>query len=388
MQWYEYTGVLGGSLWIWISNIFGFLLVKNAVERTNPLVYLSYRIPLWLLIVGGPILCSFIIYNQYSIKNNPVNIVIVQPNIDPYQEKYDLTPDEQLQKMLTLAQPLVDTSTHYILGPETAITEDVWENEPENALSIIALRNFLSNYPNTHFVSGISTYYLFDSAEKRSNTARPLYNNQGYYDAFISAIQLDNSPHLQLYHKSKLVQGVEMIPFASIMKPLKQLTIELGGTIGGLGSQPEPETFRSMDGTTQIAPVICYESIYGEYVLNYIRKGAGLIFIMTNDGWWKDTPGYLQHLAYARLRAIETRRSVARSANTGVSAFIDQKGDIIKKTDWWEPAALSGQLDINEDLTFYVMYGDYLGRLSSFLGIGMLLYTLVTSLKRKNPVIS
>ena len=290
--------------------------------------------------------------------------------------------------MLALAQPLVDTSTHYILGPETAITEDVWENEPENALSIIALRNFLANYPNTHFVSGISTYYLFDPDEKRSNTARPLYNNQGYYDAYNSAIQLDNSTHLQLYHKSKLVQGVEMIPFASIMKPLQKLTIELGGTIGGLGSQPEPETFRSVDGTTQIAPVICYESIYGEYVVNYIRKGAGLIFIMTNDGWWKDTPGYQQHLAYARLRAIETRRSIARSANTGVSAFINQKGDIIKKTDWWEPAALSGQLDINEDLTFYVMYGDYLGRLASFLGIGMLLYTLVTSLKRKNSGIS
>ena len=388
VQWYEYTGSLGGSLWIWITNIFGFLLVKNAVERTKPLAYLSYRIPLWLLIVGGPILFSYTTYNQYAIKNNPVNIVIVQPNIDPYQEKYDLSPDEQLQKMLALAQPLVDTSTHYILGPETAITEDVWENEPENALSIIALRNFLANYPNTHFVSGISTYYLFDPDEKRSNTARPLYNNQGYYDAYNSAIQLDNSTHLQLYHKSKLVQGVEMIPFASIMKPLQKLTIELGGTIGGLGSQPEPETFRSVDGTTQIAPVICYESIYGEYVVNYIRKGAGLIFIMTNDGWWKDTPGYQQHLAYARLRAIETRRSIARSANTGVSAFINQKGDIIKKTDWWEPAALSGQLDINEDLTFYVMYGDYLGRLASFLGIGMLLYTLVTSLKRKNSGIS
>lgn len=388
IQWYEYTGTLGGSCWIWITNIFGFLLVKNAIERTNPLIYLSYRVPAWFLIVVGPILFSYTIYNQYAIKNNPVNVVIVQPNIDPYQEKYDMAPDEQLQKMLAIAQPLVDTSTHYILGPETAITEDVWENEPENALSIIALRNFLANYPNTHFVSGISTYSLFDPDEKRSSTARPLYDNQGYYDAYNSAIQLDNSPHLQLYHKSKLVQGVEMIPFESIIKPLKKLTIELGGTIGGLGSQPEPETFRSLDGATKIAPVICYESIYGEYVANYIRKGAGLIFIMTNDGWWKDTPGHKQHLAYARLRAIETRRSIARSANTGVSAFIDQKGDIIKKTDWWEPTALSGQLDINEDLTFYVIYGDYLGRLASFLGIGMLLYTMVTSLKRKTTNIS
>jgi apolipoprotein N-acyltransferase len=232
-------------------------------------------------------------------------------------------------------------------------------------------------------VSGISTYYLFESKEKLSNTARALYDNQGYYDAYNSAIQVDNSPHLQLYHKSKLVQGVEMIPFASLMEPLKKLTIELGGTIGSLGSQLAPETFRSLDGNKKIAPVICYESIYGEYVVEYIRKGAGLIFIMTNDGWWKDTPGYQQHLAYARLRAIETRRSIARSANTGISAFINQKGEIIKQTNWWEPAVLSGQLNTNEQLTFYVTYGDYLGRLGSFLGIGILLYALVTFRKRK-----
>jgi apolipoprotein N-acyltransferase len=62
----------------------------------------------------------------------------------------------------------------------------------------------------------------------------------------------------------------------------------------------------------KIAPAICYESIYGEFMSKYIRNGANLICIITNDGWWKNTPGHKQHMNYARLRAIETRTWVAR----------------------------------------------------------------------------
>lgn len=99
---------------------------------------------------------------------------------------------------------------------------------------------------------------------------------------------------------------------------------KLGGSVQGLGRQRERSVFES--GSTKIAPVICYESIYGNYIGDYIRNGAEAIFIMTNDGWWDDTPGYHQHLAYGILRAIEFRKPIARSANTGISCFVDAKG--------------------------------------------------------------
>ena len=98
--------------------------------------------------------------------------------------------------------------------------------------------------------------------------------------------------------------------------------------------------------------------------------------IITNDGWWRDTPGYKQHLSYARLRAIELRRSIARSANTGISALINQRGDIVARTQRWEEAALRGNLNLNEDLTFYVLHGDIIARLSQFLSVLLLLYWL------------
>ena len=100
---------------------------------------------------------------------------------------------------------------------------------------------------------------------------------------------------------------------------------------------------------------------------------------MTNDGWWDDSPGYKQHLAYARLRAIENRRSIARSANTGISCFINQRGDILNATEWWQEAVIQGTLNANHELTVYTKAGNYLARLASFIAAGLLIFAFVNS---------
>ena len=212
-----------------------------------------------------------------------------------------------------------------------------------------------------------------------TSTARKFPQSDAYYDMYNAAIQVGAADQPQVYHKSKLVQGVEKMPFASILKPLEDFALDLGGTIGSLGSQDESSVFQSAFSDFKVAPVICYESIYGEYVASYVQKGANLIFIMTNDGWWDDSPGYKQHLAYARLRAIENRRSIARSANTGISCFINQRGDILNATDWWQEAVIQGTLNANHELTVYTKAGNYLARLASFIATGLLIFAFVNS---------
>ena len=98
--------------------------------------------------------------------------------------------------------------------------------------------------------------------------------------------------------------------------------------------------------------------------------------IITNDGWWGNTPGHRQHHSYSRLRAIETRRSVARSANTGISSLINQKGEILQRTNYWEPTALRGTLNANDKLTFYTRHGDYIARIAYFFSLLIVLYTI------------
>ena len=116
------------------------------------------------------------------------------------------------------------------------------------------------------------------------------------------------------------------------------------------------------------------------------RLGAELICITTNDGWWKDTPGYKQHMSFASLRAIESRRSVARSANTGTSAFVNQRGDILQATEWWEPAVIKSTLNLNSKMSFYTTYGNVLGRSLAFVSALLILFTFVKRFKRAKEI--
>tara|TARA_B100000900_G_scaffold413239_1_gene436814 strand:+ start:8297 stop:9823 length:1527 start_codon:yes stop_codon:yes gene_type:complete len=359
VQWYEYTGVLGGSLWILIANVLAY-----RVWYSRKFVGLAF----WVLLPMG---ISFLVKPTLSETEN-VNVVVVQPNINPYDEKFGaLTADEQLEKLLTLANEKVDSTTDYLIGPETALTGGLWENNLEQSSLIQCLQNYLQEYPQLKIIAGASTYKLFEEDEQLSETVRYHKGANRYYDAYNTALQLDTSG-VQLYHKSKLVPGVEMMPFAFVLKHFKSLSINLGGLSGNLGSQVERSVFRSEQG--QVAPIICYESIYGEYVLDYIRSGADLLAIITNDGWWKDTPGYRQHMVYASLRAIETRRAIARSANTGTSAFVDALGNITNPTDWWQPAVIQQELPLYKGITFYTIYGNYIGRLAAFVAAILFFY--------------
>ena len=274
------------------------------------------------------------------------------------------------------------TTTDFVVAPETAIPRGCLEVELNQNYGVVEANNLLNNFPKSKLIIGANTYIDFPkSDEKPTATARPDKQTGGWYDAFNTALQIKPNEEIKIYHKSKLVLGVEKLPFARILAPFEKYAINLGGTMGSLGVEKEAKIFENE--TAKIAPVICYESIYGEYVTDYVTKGANVIFIITNDGWWEDTPGYKQHLAYAKMRAIETRRSIARSANTGISCFINQKGEILQATKWWEQAVISGKINLNRELTFYSKHGDYIGRVSAFIGALLIFWSLSLYFKQK-----
>jgi apolipoprotein N-acyltransferase len=311
-------------------------------------------------------------------------VVAVQPNIDPYNEKFGgMTSEEQLAKLLKIAKLKVDDKTDLMVGPETAIPEGVWEDKLDNSRSVDSLRNFLQIHPNLNILIGLSSYKMFKPGEKISTTARHYPYDNGLYDAYNTAMLLDTSDNVQLYHKSILVPGVEKMPFQKFLKPLEKFALDMGGINGSLGVQDERTVFYSADKTIKAAPVICYESIYGEYVGEYIRNGANIICVITNDGWWEDTPGYRIHFSYASLRAIETRRSIVQSANTGISGFINQRGEAQQMTGWWQGDVIKQDVQLNDKITFYVKYGDYIARSAFYMSIIFFLYTIFLSISRR-----
>ena len=380
IQWYEYTGVLGGTLWILIANLLCFRIYMRfiAAERKKAAELLF----LLILILSVPAFWSVQKYMTYKEDGRSFEIVLLQPNIDPYSEKFDKMAKMKQMRILTrLTDSLTKASTDIVLGPETVLPGGMWETDSMTRNPYVEPFYERSlRYPNVRFILGATTFFRFREEEK-SSSARFNTIDSTWYDAFNSALQIDNTGKVQVYHKSILVPGVEKMPFARYFSFLEKYIIDLGGIAVSLGSQGEPSVFTGIG--VQTIPVICYESVFGEYLTGAVKKGGELFFIMTNDGWWKNTPGYRQHLSFARLRAIETRRSVARSANTGISALINQRGDVMQQTKWWQRTALRGNLQANDKLTFYVRYGDYIGRVVTFMAVLLLLYYLSSSLTAK-----
>lgn len=382
IQWYEYTGSLGGTMWVLIVNILIFETLSSFIKKASR-VRIIIQTSILFIAIAIPIIFSFSIYNNYQEEENPIDVVVVQPNTDPYNEQYSLPYEVILDNNLRLASQKINDSTDFIVFPESTLQEDIWEEWLNRSVSLPKIKKALSKFPNTAIVMGATTYKLVKEGEKPTNAARKFKKSLEMYYAYNTALLIDYENDYQIHHKSKLTPGVEIMPSWWILKPVEKLAIDLGGTTGTLGREEEPVSFLSPTKKVGITPIICYESVYGEFVAKSVRLGAGLIFVITNDGWWGETPGYKQHFLFSVLRAIETRRSVARSANTGISAFINQRGDILQQTPYWEPAVISETLNANYELTYYVKNGDYIARVSAFVSALLILISFTQGYLRK-----
>ena len=233
---------------------------------------------------------------------------------------------------------------------------------------------------------GLVSYKLYPpSPDAPTKSAKKIDASGSYYDYFNSAFKIDTGKTIEVYHKSKLVPGIEMQFSNGPGRFLFKILPSLGGTEWGYGIQKERICFEHATHSYKIAPIICYESVFGSYVTDYVKKGAEALFIITNDGWWKNTNGYKQHLYYASLRAIETRRPVARAANTGISCIIDIRGNRTEETDWWAQTVIKGDICPDTRMTPYVIYGDYLLRISALISVlNLIVIFIVAHQSEKN----
>lgn len=383
IQWYEFTGVFGGTLWILIVNLIGLKYFKHYQEDRRLIEALRGYAPT-ILWIAFPIAISLLLFQKEIKPTGTANVVLLQPNLDPYEEKYQLTNIDLLGLAKKLTQNKILPTTDYLLTPEGYFDEGYGLNLRQyNTTKLYdSLNEFKNKFPNLSLVTGAQSFKLYPPSEKSpSPTANKL--RIGWYDVYNSVFQFQANKKDQLYHKSKLVVGVEYMPYKNFFEPLiGEFMLDFGGTVATRGIQNTRTVFEHAEGY-KTAPIVCYESIYGEYVTEYVRNGAQFLSIITNDAWWGNTQGHKQLLSYARLRAIENRRAIARSANTGISAFINAKGRIEQTLAYEEQDALPGKVNLHDKLTFYSIYGDYLARWAIFIFVLLLLIALSGRLKEK-----
>ncbi len=414
IQWYEYTGTLGGSLLVWAANlsVFGILesLASGRWMTFNLKAKSAALLGTLALFVAPPIVSLFL---KPEPCDETLDVVIAQPNIDPYNKFGGMTQEEQNELLISQFENIPDSVPVLLVAPET-FTDDVVTNSLSSSATVQRFTSFLAEHPNTNLLVGASSRTYLKRALKPSYTARPAGSGV-WMESHNSALMLDAFSYPEIFHKSKLVVAVEMTPYPAFFCKIDDW---LGGVMGRCVGQKEtgplhfneysyateskdtmvasdhlesrsmpdsdvPAQHVSVTETIPVGCAICYESVYGEYCTRYVRNGARLLTVITNDAWWGDTPGYKQHLSYSCLRAIETRRWIARSANTGISAIIDPSGKIVSQTSWWQPETLSGKVGLSDEKTFFVIHGDFIGRLSTLMAVLILLATLVRRFARQ-----
>ena len=279
---------------------------------------------IWLSIIIIPSVISITRY--YTIKQDEADgteVIIIQPNTDPYTEKFVVPFEDQLKRVIAMVDAVATDETDWIITPETTVDDPVNLDDLNNDKYVKMIKEMLSIISREHsVVTGLVSYRLYPFLTRAPTKSARKINASGlYYDHYNSALKIDTGKTIEVYHKSKLVPGIEMQFSNGPGRFISRILPYLGGTKWGYGIQEERTCFENSRTSIKIAPVICYESVFGSYVTDYIKKGAEAIFIITNDGWWKNTNGYKQHLYYASIRAIETRRPVARAANTGISCL-------------------------------------------------------------------
>lgn len=380
IQWYQFTGASGGTLWVLLANITIYQVWKRA--RIYDLSWDQLlRQEIWkpAVIILLPLLCSTFIHPTPDNPAQKIGVVVVQPNIDPYDEKFTASSVmQQLEKFIRLSESKADSNTRYIVWPETALfPQGAWEHQLNYQPEIQAIRRMLQRYPKAKVITGAVTMKQYREPEEVPATARRMEDGTAW-EPFNTALQIDTSQNIQVYHKYELVPGVELIPYVRYLSFMQTLALDFGGITGGYGRTPGVTLLTNPADSINIFPTICYESVFSDYVADHTKSGADLLMVITNDGWWGRTEGHRQHLQYARIRAIETRKWVVRSANTGISAVIDPAGNVYQPQPYWEEAVFKADVTPRREQTFYVRNGDLLSKGAVIFCILLLLHAFIS----------
>lgn len=251
-----------------------------------------------------------------------------------------------------------------VVWPESSIEQ--WIPEDLSRLPPEALPEFQSE----------RTFFIFGAKSFRGRLGAPGMK------AFNTAFFTDSKGNvLGRYHKQVLLAFGEYLPFSEILSLLPAMPFADGFTPGA-----GPRAFHLSSGV-RAAPLICYEDLMPGLARKFVREtGANLLVNLTNDAWYGRSVGPWQHLWLAQSRAIETRRSLLRVTNTGVTSLINAKGEIVQTLPMFSDGVMQSEVDVLDGETLYVRFGDWFAWTLTFLAVAVVLASLKQTDQRSDNV--
>jgi apolipoprotein N-acyltransferase len=376
VQFADIIGTYGLSFLIALTNVILYKLACNLIEekRKNPTKSfpafdlkakkLALSAILIILIPSG---YGVFRLNEFShakmMADKPhISVAVIQPNINPWKKwEQGALPQIQMRKHLADSACALTSAPDLIVWDETAITflsEDINCNH-----DFAFIADWLRSRKST-LLTGFTDLKIYDNPEDASPLAREFGKTGKLYDGYNSAVVVspDSMTKAEIYHKMRLTPFGEQVPFGQYISfATRWMEWGVGISSWTKGTLQRNLTVTANNGIKySVAPIICIESIFPDFVRNFSRDGAEVFAVITNDAWYDGTFGPEQHFQIAAMRAIENRRYVCRSANTGVSGFISAEGKAIARLEPRKPGAIIRDVPMISEVTVYARIGDIL----------------------------
>lgn len=330
LQVMEFTGIWGVSFWVVAINTVIFFIWQNKTPVEKRIAFIVF-----ILLVIIPPAALLHAFKYYDDRQPTVGTLVVQGNLDP-REKWIEGADYSWNIYDSLTRSVGDQEVDLVIWPETALPAHLIAQS-----HFIHKLSDLTNDLNLNLLTGAPGYCRVDDDIHSLNSAFLIHPGQAIVDQ---------------YSKRQLVPFGERIPFQWIYPKLGELSFGQAEFLPGL----RPTLFEVFTRQVRInfPALICFESAFPQMTKDLVKRGANLLVTISNDAWFGRTSEPYQISELSRFRCIETRRSMARAANTGISFLADPLGRIIKQSDIFESDCLFAELPVLSVKTFYVRYGN------------------------------
>jgi apolipoprotein N-acyltransferase len=330
----EYTGIFGLTFWIVLINIM-ILKVYNKINSKNIILLLCFFIFPWIT--------GYIIKSNHINDGSKLNVKLVQPNVSLFEKRQSLK--KSLNKLINLSLETSNEFIDLIIWPESSISGLFFKDNRYNSNLSLNMNNFLKS----------NQFSLVAGSDIKIDGKR--YN---------SSLLFKSDSIIDMFHKQRLVPNVERTPSF-----FNKIGLDIGISNFDIGTKLTMFSINDVN----FASMICIESVFPDITRNFVNNGAEFITYIVNDGWYPRNPQLDQHAQRCIYRAIENRRYVIRTANTGVTMVIDSYGNIVDKLEFNKEGVLEAEINTYKEKTFYTKYGD----LFSIINLFFMLLTILGS---------
>lgn len=381
IQFYEYTGVLGGTLLILVINIILFLMLENYIIHKSIKKSILKFIPYLIIIITIPVIKGFDLNKKQLTSDNNIKVRAIHPYVNVRGEKYTLTNTELTNLYLNLS--FINNSKNdldFLLWPETSIKDAGWMNNLNNNLSLSIIKDSLKEHPKTNIISGAVLYEATKKEEISNANIRYQKQSDVFYKTYNAVIGINKGGVNNLKVKDKLVPVEEKIPYNGKLGILRKIAPSLGKySFSNRKSNQSVFKFNNVI----ISPLICFESLFSNYVAKTVNDGAQALFVIINEGWFDNQFASDQFTAFSKIRAVENNRWVVRASNYGTTSFINPNGIETKRLNSKEQGYIDQTIFLNKKKTIFNYFGIYLGYIFLVCSIIFILIPLLINLKLK-----